>query len=238
VPRALCYHGVVRALLCLWLAGCGFQESGNSHDAGTPTKCPSFGAFGNFYCDGFESGLNPAYLLTQVNGTVEISQDRGYRGVSSLHLHTDAYDGGLQSYVQASVYGDDSGPIHFAESGALRVFVYLPSPVVDGGLPLMVFGDTVVTLNSGVPELISHRATMALPTDRWVCVELRSQSTATGNDISLYFDDQPVAQDSMAGGSNIHGFGLQLVRTQQVTPPLDVWFDELAVNDAPIYCDR
>jgi hypothetical protein len=167
----------------------------------------------------------------------ELSDARAYRGGKSLHLHGDAYDGSINGYVDAEVNADNSGPIHFTDTAALRVFVYLPSPIVTGSFQLLSLGDITVLVLNGQPELTQAASSVTLPTDRWFCLELRSQPADLGNEQILFIDEAEVLRDDVLHPV-LDGFGLKLVRTQQASPPLDVWFDELVVNDQPILCDR
>jgi hypothetical protein len=221
----------------LWLLiGCGFSQSSGT----TESRCPHYNVFGAFYCDGFESGLNPDYFLLQVQAKVSIDDTRAYRGRHSLHLHTDAFDG-INSYVDAEAGLDPSGPIIFGSAAALRVFLYLPSAIFDtleGSFQLFSLGDVDVLDVNRFPALATQIADMAIPTNRWVCLEVRTEPADLGSAQTLLLDGRVVAQDSLSYLSNLLGFSLKLTRTGQAAPPLDSFYDELIIDDQPIGCDR
>jgi hypothetical protein len=226
----------VRTLSLLLIAGCGFIAKRTD----VASNCPLHGSLGSFYCDGFEDGISSNYLLNQARATLGIDDARAYRGHHSVHFHSDAYDGGDSDFVAAELFVDDSGPVIFAASAALRVFVYLP-PVFDtliGDVDLLALGDADVLDVDRVLSLPTRPGDTLLATNRWSCLEVRNEPADLGATQTLLVDGKVVAEDPLPTPPSIHGFALKLTRTSQPAPALDVWFDELIVDSQAIGCDR
>jgi hypothetical protein len=226
----------VRAVALLLAAGCGFTATSRS----VASKCPQHGGLSNFYCDGFEDGLSDSYLFAQARATLGLDETRAYRGRQSLHFHSDAYDGGDTDYVDGELGADNSGPVIFAAAGALRVFAYFP-PVFDtvlGTVGLLAFGDVGAFDVDRVLSLVTRPGDTLLTTGRWLCLELRSAPADLGGSQTLLIDGRVVAEDSLPMPPNIEGFALKMTRTGQAAPALDVWYDELIIDEQAIGCDR
>ncbi|HEX4461401.1 MAG TPA: thrombospondin type 3 repeat-containing protein, partial [Polyangia bacterium] len=151
--------------------------------AGGVTACP---IAGTTLCEGWESGLPAIWQPetdTTIHSTVTIDSTHAFRGLSALHLHSDAKAGGI--YTETGLAESTTFPM---ATSYIRTYVYLPSatePLDSSILSLYQsnaepYENAYITLDSGghlgFVDTVSNSsptltATTALPTDRWVCLE-------------------------------------------------------------------
>jgi hypothetical protein len=257
------YHGSVRAgVVALGLAACGrigFDVGGtDAHgdaslgDAPLDAPPPSLCATAGFVmCDGFETGMvaDPPWSS---NFSVTVDTEHVYRGMFAAHAETPAVTTeGLVSYLI-----DNTNRATFEGSTAyLRAFLYLTSAsassfslvAVD---PLSNAADqaALVDVNDGELGVLVDSTTMtntsvAMPTDRWTCLELsaRASTTTSSGDAELvvWLDGAQIADvtsfDLSPSQQFVLGLSLYDVGAQ---PASDLWMDEVALDVARIGCER
>ncbi len=190
-----------------------------------------------------------------VHGNVSIDTTRSYRGSNSLHVHMDRVPG--SSYPSASV--SESGEV--PQTGYfVRAFVYLPQnsltaniEFVMGQNPLYylwgIFADNLGHLgySDDIPPTRGYQSPSTLmPSDRWVCLEwqvIAAGNNDLGGGNRLYLDDVEQTDLTQTTGYPADRFPSSVVlglfpdESNTVTP-LDVWFDEVAVDSQRIGCDK
>jgi hypothetical protein len=198
---------------------------------------------GILFCDGFEGGSKLAGFEATPPSSVEADAARAFRGSTSLHARTTrAVEPAW--YIGTVLPALSSGEVH------ARWYLYYPSSnpsqtfasihVIDAAGPNtgVVMGatngmiDVVATENN---EL--HVSAVAMPLDRWFCVQLRF-TIATVGIVETWIDGAPAARldgvdtQPIGGLSNVHA-GLFTAANGGIN---EMWTDELAIGTQPIGC--
>jgi hypothetical protein len=200
-------------------------------------------------CDGFETGTfaEPPW---STNFCVTIDAEHVYRGKLAAHAHTPALTGGgAMSYL----IDNTNRTTLAAGTTYMRAFLYLtgtssqtiqisavdpvtnpPGQVVSVNTTngqLYVWGDQTTTTLTGV----------ALPTDRWTCLEwsVRGSTTTSSGDAEMvvWLDSTQIADVTSFNLSPSQEFTLGIY-DQGVQPATDLWMDEVALDTARIGCQR
>ena len=244
-------------LAWLLLMGCGrvsFDPLETSTDATTtPAIDAPDPACGNqLICDGFEDAAFAAnWNLAQINGTVSLDSTHVHRGTRALRAHTNA--GALTDTRKAELSDSTSLPttatprILYARSWG-----YFPSPhhaaynqfitFANGSGDGFAMGDQNLKMvsNHFNSAEFSESAMKTLPLDRWVCFQFEIPTDQTGT-MRGSVDGLEVADLALpispAEATMTQVFvGLDWPNLAQTIPPIDVWFDDIIVDDAPISC--
>jgi hypothetical protein len=223
------------------------SDGGAIGDAGTPSRCGS----DFFFCDGFERDLSAWTRPSSGAGTVEQDTTRALRGASAMHarvpelttngpadatlLRSFTWPAHLYArffgYVTTSVFSEGVNLITLVSDrgGGAALFLSSPSPGAPSRFALTAFA---------VPNEGSLFSATLIPANRWFCVELEIDQP--GKRLTVSVDGAPLAQLTrtidIAPITNL-GVGLNFP-SGHVGPPIEAWFDEVAVDDKPVGCDR
>lgn len=231
---------------------CAASDGGVLHG---PSLCPGPFAF----CEGFETdAIDNTRWNTGVgfSSGVTISADtvQRMRGRSSLKAHVDA------------PLGDTIG-LHLGQNRTqtlmpayTRVFVYLPSVNMSltwllsmaqtGTLDRLAITPDLdqrsYHLDSALPNTSSVSSLTGPVTGRWICLEWKVQNGAgpsNGGEMTLTVDNldgtAPSVLTSAPFYANPFQFTFELgFNASSPGKPFDIWFDELAIDSAPIGCSR
>ena len=226
----------------------GDTDSGGT-DAGLDDTACDDALSGVLFCDGFETAGFPGWDTTrETDGRVTRATGTTWRGAGALRAETLAPAGQANLFTLA-LPAVGSGELWarvylFVPSGAAFVdvnvlslhedaspFLGVAFGVRDGERPY-VFAST---------ESASYAApTVRLVRDRWICVLLHVTVDDTAGAVELSLDgDVAVARTAIdtrpgAGFSYlVAGIGY----SDPAQPPIEIYLDELAVDDAPLACD-
>ncbi len=229
--------------------GSGTGGAGGGLD---PTSCDSRGADscpgGVLFCDDFEATtLEAAWTVDQMNGTIGVGSACKYRGERALHaqLATLASNVTGRADVSESVSGEPLPGNQFIRAmvrvnspdpgGSIRLIeVHQPSPGTNVVHLVWTAGQLSVTAVSGaVPS-----GTVALPMDRWVCVEWQLQEGTPGT-ARVWLDGAgtPALEGSL-GASDLKSvvLGAQTTDHANALGTSEVWFDDLVVSSTRAGC--
>jgi hypothetical protein len=225
----------------------GPRGDGPLRDDGTgPTTCGN-DVSGLVTCNGYEDPRFIGWIVDESLGTAAQDTSRVYRGLGSLHAQTDS--GGAVAAVLSTRFGPYSSGDLFA-----RAYFYVPSTTRLDNVALMIVGESDapwdhVAFSIGSlddPEVWIEeirrvtRASVPMPFDRWVCIQVHIAIDDKRGMVELRLDDELVAARSgvdtlPAGGYSEVSAGLPW--TNGGNPPAEVWVDELIVATEPIPCD-
>lgn len=216
--------------------------------AGTPSRC---GGLAVLLCDGFESPTFDAqWTVTQKSGAMTVDGVQAWRGSSAAHAHSTA----LTPPPQPSVSINEGRTFPINGTIYVRAWIYARSPIPGNtSVAVMVLADAgpggvELDLDGGHPALYDNSrpqsgATSAslFPTDRWTCVQLTMSQGVTRGDVHLFVDGSEVTDAGLTGASitPVAAFyaGLEYFLAPAL-PDVDVWIDELIVDDKPTTCDE
>jgi len=210
-------------------------------------------------CEGFENDLADWTFGVSSNEYGSVAPDaRAYRGLRSAHLRSDS-SGVPGRYLEAELQTNVDFPF---DPLFFRAFVYLPSQRLPQSLDLLVvqqsedpYGGVALGVTStravqlhdfGLDPPHDLTSSVVLPMDRWVCLEWqvpRSQPDAgTAGSYQVWLDGDELTDLSVGGREvtpplNTLWLGWAF-NAPANTAPLDIWFDEVAVDAQPIGCAR
>jgi hypothetical protein len=224
-------------------------DGGGTGDAGpgAPSRCGSDFVF----CDGFERDLSAWVRPSTGAGTVQQDTTRAARGASAMHARVPELT--TKGPADAILLRSFAWPAHFY----VRFFGYVTSSVFSEGVNLITLvsdggGGVALFLSSPSPGAPSRFAMTAfavpnegsqfsaslVPADRWFCVEV--EIDRLGRRLTVSVDGAPLPELTrtldIAPVRNL-GVGLSFP-SGHVGPATDAWFDEVAVDDQPVGCDR
>ncbi len=236
---------------------------GGGVDLGAGVGGPSLCTGAGFrVCDGFEAPAIDTSIWSMViesGATVGVDGTHVARGAQALHVHTAGVtagtNGGVRTMKGFPFPNDDLWG---------RVFVYMAgdSPdqhtnVVEAVGPLAVDGGTTeahyrlgvstghVLAGNYIPGDYADHSTTVMPLDRWACLEWHYDGA---HDEYHVFLDGGELTDMAILSTHVPPWtapafaylelGLHLYHTLTDVPPLDVWYDELALDGARVGCDR
>jgi hypothetical protein len=235
-------------------------DLGSARDAAPGSLCPN----GLLLCDGFESGtLNPALWAREIDdsdsdfgikGSITVDPGRSYRGSYSLHVHMDR----LPAYEYPSAWVVESAAV--PQSGIyLRAFVWVPPTLLAADVGFLLgrnpsfelwgFGARSgghLSYSDGIGNgRTDDSATSLMPVDRWVCVEWL-MSPEMGDMLGgtkVWIDGVEKTELTFPTGYPAAPFPSWVVlgllpQANVDLMPLDIWFDEVAVDSQPIGCSR
>jgi hypothetical protein len=111
------------------------------------------------------------------------------------------------------------------------------------GMQLTLAQGSFATVDSVPATAQTLSATTPMPTDRWVCLEWHLH-VASGGYAKLFVDGAEVtaltASQNTLPNPTLGELSLGLVAPAALTATAarDVWFDDLAVDNSPIGCDK
>jgi hypothetical protein len=252
---------MVGDLAGLDLAGLDLSQPDLARDAAPPSLCPNSLPL----CDGFESGMLNAAIWHReiddtgnpdagVNGKVTVEAGRSYRGDYALHVHMDngpAYDYPTAFAVESAVVPQTTA--------YLRVFVWISSNTNNSDVEYLVARNPNYNLwglgvnsngllfySDGIGGGRRDVGTTLMPKDRWVCVEwemINSPDVDMGGGARVFIDGTEATELKFLSGYPVVPFpswlSLGIEPQQNInTGPLDLWFDEVAVDSQPIGCAK
>ena len=251
--------GATRPQLWLFaLAGCGRVGFDNVDltDASPPcvpdepSLCPIAGVG---LCDGFEQpSLDPSWLTQARAGSVTVDTTRAYRGCSSLHFHTDPV--ATPTEPNALARNSRGSDMMVVGNVYVRAFVYVQSPHPSNFDQILNFadinGDGISTgINSGFVHtndytfFQSATSTLPFPLDQWVCYEMRMPSAEEGT-TEVWVSGNHLTDITLTTPAGMpqpppdHIYiGIDFQSNASGLPALDVWIDEIMVDELPPDCE-
>jgi hypothetical protein len=217
-----------------------------------PASCPSRCSRPPelFLCDGFEGTLGQpqwSYTVNDPGTTIELDRTRTVRGIRSLHTAISA-SGLATARAFVALNGAGSDP-YFQ-----RMFVYLPATLPAARVTLAgasqrdTTGDQIkLTLDPGrtlrvttTNARIDRDSLVRLETERWHCLEWMLGTAGPGKqETRVWLEDVEVTDLATVFDADtvFDGFGIGL-DLRDAPPPMELWFDEMAVSGARIGCQR
>jgi hypothetical protein len=250
----------------------GSMQSDGSVDLGPPPDLVTYDASGGqsrcaslagdtsvILCQGFESqseiptGANGTITS---NGTYAIDTTRHFRGVSSLHLTTEAQPSSESDVLVTYPISPPAGEIHarvfvfphgtLAQTTALISFTGMYEST-EVGLRLTSNGALSTVLAADGQDLstsgpVSTTSATKLPFDAWTCLELVGvPSEGSTGKIQVFMNEKHLTDLDYSGATESAStfWGAQLSLALDSTPGqmFDVWFDELVVGTSQLGCE-
>ena len=205
-------------------------------------------------CDGFEK---PSFdgvwtVSNNSNGSFTVDNTRAYRGNRSAHVHTNAYPPAPvpdQTLTEMRTFPLSTGTIY------LRAWVYMQSPLPSnsaiaffiladngsGGVEVDSIAGGHPGLNGDATPMTFATSTSLFPLDRWACLQLSMPQGVANGPVHLYLDGKEVTDAALANATITQVvalyMGLEFDNPPSLTP-IDVWYDELIVDNKPTTCDE
>jgi hypothetical protein len=219
---------------------------GGGDGPGGPSVCPA----NVLICDGFEAPtLDPRWSPFMPTGTSAPDTTHAYRGAQAMHNHTDAVTG----MDPGADVNTSQGLAGGAVTGTVyaRAFLFLPIALPSPTLQLLNFSDDVgkgisfsikdgFVVNNDYGSSIFRQSATAVPIGRWVCVELEIPSGTVGTSrISLdggEIVDVAITKGTVQPAPTHIYVGIDYFNAGPSVPAVDVWIDELIVDDKPTSC--
>lgn len=222
-------------------------------DGGAPSSASRCDGLDARLCEGFEgTALRPLWTVNPTAGaTVELDHARAYRGTSSLHVHLDPLGAGGSAAAQAE---EGVSEMPSLVSRWMRVYLFVPaSASSDNDNRLLTLKQDIssgkrieLKLRSGVLGVDNDLAgevfsQTLLPTDRWVCLVVQIEHASAGT-IRISLDDvavpdlqlgEPAAFDPPI---DLFRLGANLNQITSAQAAVDLWMDELLIDDQPRNC--
>ena len=251
----------MRALaLLVALAGCGRFGFGDERADGalgdgagdiatsdaSPACSPTFDL-----CDGFE-GTSIDTTTWLIDPMTTLDSTRAHRGKSSVHVHTPAFPASTNSYISIGETKTLAGPTTFWVRGW---FWLAALPAAGNGMELITAersgsgGDFVFVFSASTHIYTqfgdaSWQGPAPVPVGSWFCLVFKVvRSTTTTGALELSGDvpmlSLPnVITDSATTPIDIItlGMGFATGNTPSPQPALDLWIDDVIVDDAPLTC--
>jgi hypothetical protein len=223
----------------------------------TLTKgCPGesqadMGGCNALFCDDFELGMldrSKWEAITDSLITAGVDDTKAHGGSFSLHVHVDSETTSGDFHNAYITTTTPSDPLH------VRAFVFIPSAtanlepgLLDARQVSGAFADIALSIGAGHtitvgdtvdPPFTLHSSSM-IPVDRWVCLEWVIAFTGAV-DTHTSIDGSELGELHGSGPGIMPSFGQLRVGaaflTSAGTPPLDLWFDDIVLDDKPIGC--
>jgi hypothetical protein len=221
-----------------WTLGAGPDGGG----AGTPSNCGTSKAL---LCDGFEDETIDAQWRV-LGSAVALDKTRAYRGLQSIHLHTDA--AAANSNPNAGLLEQRTFPI--SGTAWVRAWVYLQSPLSPnfdqvlnfldagtGGASFSIFKGSPVDNNYG--GMGFKQSMLPIGTDRWTCLRMSIGQGGSSGDIHLFVDDAEATDAQLLGVPITQMVSVVVGEDFYGNPAMgatDMWIDEVEVDDQLINC--
>jgi hypothetical protein len=216
-------------------------------DAEIPLNCT-----GRIICDGFEgTNLAPNWNTQTASGTVAIDTMRSHRGGRALRAHTNA---GISGDSRKAEIVDTTQLPTNATPRILytRMWGYFPSPHANAYNQYITYANTSgngfamgdrnlnITTNHFDAVAFGESGTTQLPRDRWVCLQFEAPTNQTGT-VRAFIDGNEVTDIALAvtapeAAMTQLFIGIDWAGLSMTIPAVDVWLDDLIVDDSPISC--
>jgi hypothetical protein len=207
-------------------------------------------------CNGFESGSidPPWYSIVRTGCTATFDSTRACRGAKSLHLTLANTSGLIESFVFEKAILPAANTIY------LRGFFYLPATFSFFTQLEMVYqsfspyeqidvqgnDDGTLQIDNSVSGVPSNHSALHLPLDRWVCVEMKVVSSASGSgSVTISVDGVPQNDITLTNittepspALDTVSFGISENANATTVPAEEAWIDEVMVDTQPIGCNR
>ena len=231
-----------------------------SDDAGVePGACaelgtsPSTCGAGAALCEGFETGIQSLWALTQVATRVSVDNACSKRGAHSLRISTDPIAAGenvwgeleetvtemptpmTDYFVRMFVWVDEPLPPNY-----FRIAHLLPGVPPSVGIGLRVHSTGVLAVHDSFSGL-DRISTTQMPTRRWACLEYEVHVGASGT-IRIWLDDGAapvlgVAESIMPSPPIAKiGIGIRADAVMADQAAINLWVDEVEIADTRIGC--
>jgi hypothetical protein len=233
----------------------------NGHDAGASDGAnqdasmmldlgpPGCAQAGGLLCEDFESGAidTTTWTVGQSLGAVTVDNVHVHRGSFALHSHLDPIGPGPIN-ASAQISEDRTFPA-LQDGFYARWFMYVPAPA---SWPNVTFAQQhrmttgmLLTLQAEhfqfyeyatMPDHIITSATL-VPTDRWLCVEWATVAGAS----HTWLDGVELKDTAFTATATAPIYRLTMgthINTGNNVPAVDIWYDDILVDSAPIGCTR
>jgi hypothetical protein len=208
-------------------------------EAGSVLCDPSF-----LLCEGFEGTLDAWAVDTQNDGGVSIDSTMAHHGRSSLHARLPADTLDMRAKISPLPPRSWGRPVYFrfflylnvAHQAYLNVFALVePSPSQSVLVLSAEYGPAFSLDAVSTPDGGTSGATSPFALHQWIRVEI----AVDGANATLWRDGNLLASVSFAEPTENLKMDLGLTATGGPTDPAyDAWFDDMAVSNTRIGCDR
>jgi hypothetical protein len=227
------------------------RDLGSVVDMAPPSLCSAGGVL---FCDGFESGAisgtNWPSGQQQPGQTLFVDGTRPYRGAYSLHMKLPAQSGNNE--IIGQILTQTALPV---DPVYVRVFMFLPtgfpadsSEILDIESSGAYFGliaplPNLAYTSFGIPgPTVMSTEIITMPRNRWVCLEWQVTNSSPNATMKLSVDGTPwtsMTQTMPHITNGVTGWIIGIDVTPSVsTVAMDVWYDEIAVDNKPIGCTK
>jgi len=249
----------MRALVCIALAACGrfefsplpgdtVADARASLDATSGTACsPS-----RLLCDEFEGATLDTSQWNDTDGAFAFDPTTKHRGTASLKISLGAGTPG----VETGAYVGHTGTLLETEKAIwIRAWVRLSAlPVTTNALEIIAveqtgaLGDGIFVRSDDTEVYHQYDAMQSAagtppPVNTWFCLVWHLTLAMSSGSSTVTSDVLPAftLTDSQTEGSpppDLIGFGpyFSSSNLDDPQPPLDVWFDDLIVDNVPLSC--
>jgi hypothetical protein len=201
-------------------------------------------------CDDFEAPTIRSFWTQQDPGT-SVDRTMAHRGLASLHVHSDALAVGTTAYTtiqQTDTLALGDRTFHVRAWVRLGSLPSNPMELIDATQPgtdnvdaLFVLEDTMAVYSQFAD--ITRVNTAPAPVGTWFCVLWTvTRDPGTAGSISLA-GDVPPAQLSNVQTDGVPpieslGLGIGFAGTQLMVaqPAMDIWLDDVIIDNAPLTC--
>lgn len=201
-------------------------------------------------CEDFESQKIDPAKWTIFGDPVVVDTTMAHGGVASAHAHATSVATGMSggSEIGNDVLMDPA----LAAALYIRAWMYLPSSdsfthparllaAQQGGSgpsDMVALSDQLTVSDTGTG---SHSSGSPPPRDRWFCVEWATDFSSTSGDSTVSIDSAAVASISgtmteFSPPASRIVLGLLTYQPSSAQPALDLWLDDLVVDNKPIGC--
>lgn len=200
-------------------------------------------------CSGFEGALEPPLVEDVVGEGAAVTVDDGfaYRGRGSLYARAPHTGEGTKAQVF-----DGSAPSSAAPVEWVRLFFNTPDAAAYDsyllqvqiaaepyhGVLVLVEGGRVALRSWSATDYFAAEATTPIESGRWTCVEL---AAAPEGPVRLWVDGEELAGVSPPAEARAPDLTQLIVgpaHPPSSGPPAEAWFDEIALSDSRIGCER
>jgi hypothetical protein len=248
-----------RAWVLVVLAGCGrlgFEDQPGGGDAAVVDGSSATGDAGltclpsYSVCDDFEAPVVNTETW-QVDSMIAIDTARAHRGASSLHVHMPAFDVGQGNYQFIA----DAKTVMTASTFWVRGWFWLSAlPAGTNGLELITAelpgaaGDYVFVRSNRTTVYsqfndTSNSSAVTAPVNNWFCVLFKVvRSTASTGSLEMSGDVPTVTlpnvrTDGAPPMDRINlGIGFSSTNVTSAQPAMDLWIDDVIIDDAALTC--
>jgi hypothetical protein len=203
-------------------------------------------------CEDFESQTIDASKWSIIGDPVVVDTAMAHSGVASAHAHATAVAGGASGGSQIGT--DVLMQPALAAALHVRAWMYLPSSdafahparlmaAQQGGSGSSLFLNLSDQIMVSDTASGAHTSGTAPPRDRWFCVEWATDFSSANGDSTVSIDGTPAA--SITGTMALFSppasrivLGVYTYQPAAAQAALDVWLDDLIIDNKPIGCTQ